>query len=275
MHTTDYNLIARRITFPYLPLLGPIHPQEISQQLICNIFNSSETDTVLPHDKQIRWGRRPNERIVSHNIVDKSVTIQTESNSKNFLYIYGPYSGSMESSISTIITFSKKARTLQLLERCSVIYIDTYNEDIINASPYIYAYQLNSDEQNEIANLGDKDSMSGFRYLLDNGRLQDTNSPTIVIKQDGIISGAIGPHTILNDSLGVKRLLPCYFGVSQTARRQGIGKRLWNQSRYWASSHGAEYALLQADYDSPAAYFYEAVGLKKIGYVYRRENTDS
>ena len=267
----NFTTLIPYICAPYLPLLGPIRREEITADLLKNIYMASLDNKTLPYDKHVRWSDKPYERITQDgiNIIDGTLVIETTSARTKRLYVYGKVHSGFLSSYSgfELITISAMKPAIKTQHHTSAILLDDlqYSSSI----PYTasYAHELSSKEVSIVATLGDEDSMSGFRHLINSGAINDPAHPVIITRRANRIVGAIGPHQTLTDSRGVQRLLPCYFGVSASARRQGVGNELWHASRQWATTHGAAYSILQAELSSDAEHFYESIGLEKLGYV--------
>lgn len=268
--TAIFDLAIPYICAPYLPLLGPVNSNEITPELLKGIYEASIKNEVLSYDKNIRWSNHPSERIVEGGIeiVENVLVIRTATNTASRIYAYRSLSPKFLKLYPgyELITVSA-SRPAEGTLRSATIFIDELDNNVTTRQPILYAHELSDEEADVLASLGDHDSMSGFRHLIEIGAAKDSDHPIIIARRSGKIVGAIGPHQILADSKGAKRLLPCYFGVNSSARRQGVGKELWMASRQWAVNHDAKYNVLQAELGSDAEHFYISMGLKKLGYT--------
>jgi len=269
----DLSEVARRIVVPHMPMLGPVHPDEISEQLVSNIVRASQTGTLLPYDKQTRWASEPTEKLIDDGIElvgDEGLVMKTKTNSgKTRAYVYGTLDTNSLSADELVVC------SLELLDlpdspQVTVLMMDNFSSDTF-AGEATFAHTLSPDVLATIVDVGDDSTHPAFDKLLHDGVLNDPERPTIVVTTNGAVAGAIGPHSVLPDSRGTRRLLPCYFGVNPALQRGGVGGTLWNMSRTWAKRQGAKYTVLQAVHQSPAQHFYESMGLATLGYVHRRQ----
>ncbi len=260
------------IQVPYLPILGPVHPEEISDTLLEQLYASSIQNLVLPYDKSQRWYKEPIERIYKDGIIRNKdgVTIRTTTPRGDRWYIYGNHHTSAEMK-GMIIRFSPVPRATIDGELCTVIFMDTYKEvNSVKNTQILHAHEVTQSQVQQIKAMGDHASQQGFTMLVDTGRVTSRDEPTLVYLKDKKVAGAIGPLSILRDSRGILRVLPCYFGVDMTKERQGIGSLLWQAVRQWGVEHNAQYKVLQAEQGSPAEHFYRSQKMQCLGYVYKK-----
>ena len=59
------------MTAPYVPTLGPAHPQAIAPQLFADAVEITGTGLFLPHDKDRRWGDRKDEHVLAGAITQQ------------------------------------------------------------------------------------------------------------------------------------------------------------------------------------------------------------
>lgn len=269
------NYLGDIISVPYLPVLGPVHPREVSQKLLAEIEASSRSGVLLPYDKSRRWYKEPTERITTiHKAQDsKNMTIATTTKRGERHYFYGNVAPA--DATGTIITFSREPLAPDPDEGCSVIFLDEYEHKMTQyPDEHIrYAHELHSDQIAQLLMLSDPASRGGFEMLIRDNLISSHEAPTLIYVDNGEVLGALGPLNILKDSRGIERILPCYFAVKSSARRQGVGAALWQAMRSWAYDHRARYKLLQAEYGSPAEHFYRRQDLRCLGYVYKKQNS--
>ncbi|MGH3156320.1 MAG: hypothetical protein ACRDNF_07090, partial [Streptosporangiaceae bacterium] len=53
------------MTAPYVPTLGPAHPQAVTLGLFADVIEIAGTGRFLPHDKDRRWAGRKDERVLA------------------------------------------------------------------------------------------------------------------------------------------------------------------------------------------------------------------
>lgn len=251
---------------PFLPVLGPVHPDEMRSELLRAIYDSSQQNKLLPYDKATRWRDLPDERIVENGITATSSgqVIITETKLGARQYIYGDAPWVLDPEAITF-TFSESPIAREVNEACTAIFLDSYKsgDEQFTDEHIVEAHILSSDLRVQVGNIGEP----GLKMLVERDLVTSQIEPTLIYVKNGRVLGAIGPCTILKDSRGVKRLLPCYFGVLPSARRQGVGSALWRAVRAWASKQGAHYKIFQAEQGSPAEAFYRDQNLKCLGYV--------
>ena len=59
------------MTAPYVPTLGPTHPQAITPQLFAEAVEITGTGRFLPYDKDRRWGDRKDEHVLAEAIAQQ------------------------------------------------------------------------------------------------------------------------------------------------------------------------------------------------------------
>jgi len=274
---TDALLLKNHITVPYLPILGPVHPESITTKLITDLFCVGPTGNLLPYDKDCRWYSHKAEKLLlEHALHLKNGLILPTYNSATRrikLYCYGDVKKSD-------VTFLSKKIQLQGTH----ISVITYNQPIFADSSSVAVFLKNlkqSDMQDKCENIeilkqtNAKDLMAlavnpeneGFLFLskrYGDGKL----GPIFVSRRNGVLAGAIGPIDITKDSLGKNCCLPPYIGVVKQQRCKGVATKLWMSAMNYAAQKGAEYLILQAETDEPSEFFYSKLGLKNLGRVF-------
>lgn len=267
------QVISRFVNTPYLPVLGPVHPNEVRDELLLTLFNAG--GVLLPYDKATRWGSIPTETITGYETTDTMLCIATETAGKHKRqYIYTDSKGLPGSGgYSETITFSQASRALRKGEHGSVIFLDDFSRRIEKGQlddAICLLSDLSSEQQDNFANyLGGDPAVYGLEVAVQKEKENPGGFPILVYVKSDAILGVLGPLNVLEDSVGVKRLLPCYFIVSPEHRKQGIGTHLWYAMRTWAITAGANYTILQAELGGDAERFYGSNGLQKLGHVYR------
>ncbi|MCF2532786.1 hypothetical protein [Yinghuangia soli] len=64
-----WDWLASQITVPYVPTLGPVHPDVLSARLFAEVVEISRSGAVLPYDKDRRWADSKAERILPGPLV--------------------------------------------------------------------------------------------------------------------------------------------------------------------------------------------------------------
>ena len=52
------------ITAPYVPTLGPVHPEAVTADLFADVIQVAGTGRFLPHDKDRRWASHKEEQVL-------------------------------------------------------------------------------------------------------------------------------------------------------------------------------------------------------------------
>lgn len=59
------------ITVPYVPALGPVHPEAVTPGLLADVTGIAGTGRFLPYDKDLRWGGRNDECVLVGAVVQE------------------------------------------------------------------------------------------------------------------------------------------------------------------------------------------------------------
>ena len=51
-----WDWLQSLITVPYVPALGPVHPEAVTPGLLADVTGIAGTGRFLPYDKDLRWG---------------------------------------------------------------------------------------------------------------------------------------------------------------------------------------------------------------------------
>ncbi|MET9779112.1 GNAT family N-acetyltransferase, partial [Streptomyces sp. NPDC006367] len=64
----SWSLLHPVMFVPYLPTLGPLHPDVVSADLLDAITQVAGTGQFLPHDKDRRWSKRKDEHLLADGV---------------------------------------------------------------------------------------------------------------------------------------------------------------------------------------------------------------
>ncbi|MFF2145198.1 GNAT family N-acetyltransferase [Kitasatospora sp. NPDC058190] len=266
-----------RISVPYLPTLGPLHPDVMSPELLEDVFAVAGTGGFLPHDKDRRWSDRKDEWVVVDDIVqDRERTLIPTITGRGILrlHLYGARGHLLEAreaaaKLATVHA-AEKARVVWFQEgpdtsaSCNRVQLRTFDRH----APAVDGIEILSDVPTQVAetfeDFSAKLAGEGFAFL--NSRL-DTVGPVMVAVRNSQVSGAIGPMETMPDPIGQTRLLPQYFGVLPECRGLGLGRRLWRAAMHWGREHGADYQLLQTTVGGASDRLCQSEGLIDLGFV--------
>jgi hypothetical protein len=59
------------VTVPYVPSLGPVHPEAVTPGLLADVTEIAGTGRFLPYDKDLRWGGRKDESVLAGAVVQE------------------------------------------------------------------------------------------------------------------------------------------------------------------------------------------------------------
>src|ERR1700722_4313747 len=59
------------VTAPYVPALGPVHPEALTPGLLADVIEMAGTGRFLPHDKDRRWSDRKDEQVITSAIAQE------------------------------------------------------------------------------------------------------------------------------------------------------------------------------------------------------------
>ena len=274
----DIQLFLSHAAVPYLPTLGPVHPDMMSGAVIKDVLRVATSTDFLPYDKDARWSKDKLEQVLPALISQSPSgtiipTLAHRGSTCLKLHVYG------NSTAADIERASEAARRLHpfplRIITFSVVRPETMDDTstIYLATPNPYASSdvttldtLAPGIRSTLKDLAIDPDNAGFAFLageIDAGRI---NGPILVTTDQDRITGAIGPLQTAKDANGKTYLLPPYFSVSEEARGQGKGRELWRAAMDWACREGAEYHVFEARAGSPAEAFYASVGTKSLGY---------
>jgi GNAT superfamily N-acetyltransferase len=220
------------ITVPYVPALGPVHPETVTPGLLADVTAIAGTGRFLPYDKDLRWGGRKDESVLAGAVVQ-------------------------EPGLVLVPVLSTR--------RASCVKVCVYNRDPREALSQ--AAELGGAARASFSLFAEKLAADGFAFLDARIRGHGGTGPVLTCQRDGKIAGAIGPMEIMADSRGAARLLPQYFGVLPEYRGLGLGRSLWRAAMGWGQRHRAAYQLLQTEVGGASDSLCRSEGLTDLGTV--------
>jgi GNAT superfamily N-acetyltransferase len=284
-------LLQPLLTVPYVPAIGPVHPQAVTADLLADVLAVAGTGRFLPHDKDRRWSDRKDEQVLAKDIVQEPglVLIPAVSARRQRLRVH-VYSQDPRSADGRAAQLSRRLNREHCTANgqvtwflppgsdpgpgaaCTRVYLRAFGPGLPAPVPGPGVIPLDDVPGPARATFGafaEKMTSDGFAFL--HARIREqVMGPVLTCQRDGKIAGAIGPMEIEPDSRGLPVLLPQYFGVLPEYRGFGLGRSLWQAAMHWGQQHQAHYQLLQAQAGSPADSLYRSEGLTNLGLVCTR-----
>jgi len=285
---SDLASLAEDIgTRPYVPTLGPIHPEEIATDLWLDVLKINGTGEFLPYDKDRVWNDTKTSRILTEAITETDSyllvpVLETRGHGRIDLHVYGD----LDAGLSAASEPAAKLAADNGTEAARLCWFGHEPDDRANHTVRIQLAEFDWDaDEPEIvwpvepltkqppgvqSNFEDFASGAGegFPFLAARRREGIDDGPILTVRQMAHLVGAIGPMRTQTDSRGHKRLLGQYFAVLPEHRGQGYGRDLWRAAMRWGQQHQADYQLLQTKFDSPSDQLCRSEGLESLGFLH-------
>jgi GNAT superfamily N-acetyltransferase len=283
-----WDWLQRVMTAPYVPTLGPAHPEAVTPGLFADVNEIAGTGRFLPHDKDRRWADRKDERVLTDAITQEPglVLIPTLSTRRHCVKVH-IYSQRPRGALSQAADLGRRlceehaAENRRLIwflppgsdpdpvATCTRIQIRTFDpgNPALALQPGVAPLdEVTGSARATFSALSQKLAAEGFAFL--EARIREPSTGSVLICQrDSRIVGAIGPMETMPDSRGTARLLPQYFGVLPEYRGLGLGRCLWRAAMHWGQQHQATYQLLQTVADGASDRLCRSEGLTDLGLV--------
>lgn len=276
------------ITVPYLPALGPVHPDAVTPGLVADVTRVAGTGRFLPYDKDSRWGGSKDESVLTRAVMQEPglVMVPTLNTRRVRSVKVCVYSREPRGWLSRAAELGRrlcaehgagKGRLAWFLPpgsdpdpvaACGRIQMLAFGSDRRSPVPGV----LPLDERTgavraSFSVFAEKLAAEGFAFLDSHIREHSGTGPVLTCEQDGKVVGAIGPMEIMPDSRDAARLLPQYFGVLPEYRGLGLGRSLWQAAVHWGRQHDAAYQLLQTEVGGASDCLCRSEGLTDLGLV--------
>lgn len=285
-----WDWLQTLITVPYVPSLGPVHPEAFTSRLLADVTGIAGTGLFLPHDKDLRWGGRKDERVLADAVVQEpglvlipALSTRRGSSVKVCVYSRAPYEalgraaelsrrlcGQHDAEKGRLMWFLPPGSDPDPVAACGRIQMRTFGPDrlaTIEVPGVVLLDELAGGARVSFSVFAEKLAADGFAFLDARIREHGGTGPVLTYQRDGKIAGAIGPMEIMADSRGAARLLPQYFGVLPEYRGLGLGRSLWRAAMSWGQQHRAAYQLLQTEVGGASDALCRSEGLADLGLV--------
>lgn len=277
---------------PYVPTLGPVHPEALTPELLADVLSVAGTPRFLPHDPDRRWSALKDESVMLDDVEhgpDRTVVPTISIWGRGMVKTH--YFGADPAPVGELLQLAQRLAAREDVDRARAVWFHPEQPQSQPQSPsdsHVTRLQLKTfhpggDEAaggvTDLRSLPDQTrarfavfaeqmGAHGFGFLWRQFQAGALNGPILTVVSGDRIVGAIGPLETTKDSAGHVRLLPQHFGVLPEHRRHGHGHRLWRAATAWGQANGADYHLLQTDLGSPADALCQSEGLTTLGFVH-------
>jgi GNAT superfamily N-acetyltransferase len=281
--------LHRVLRVPYVPTLGPVHPEALSPDLFDDVVTASRTGQLLPFDKDRRWSPRKDHWVLVGEIIhqpDQTIIpiLSRRGGGTIKTYYYGT-SAPDRDALGAITrrwcaTYGARAGRVIWFDpatpaagatACTRVLLKVFGADPPSRPP----------DSGRVADLDSCPAAvrasftgfaqqlpaTGFGFLHRRWQADQTDGPILVAVADQDIVGAIGPLRTMPDPRGHPVLLPQYFGVLPGHRGHGHGRALWRAATTWAEQHHAAYQLLQTETGQASDGLFLSEGLTCLGFA--------
>jgi GNAT superfamily N-acetyltransferase len=276
------------ITVPYLPALGPVHPDALTRALMADVTGVAGTGQFLRYDKDSRWGGSKDESVLTGAVVQEPGLVMVPTLStrrvpsvKVLIYSRNPRGAfSRATDLGRQLCAAHAADKGRLawflppgsdpdpVAACGRIQLQTFDSGLPSPVPGVLPLdELTAAVRASFSVFAEKLAAEGFAFLDSRIREHGGTGPVLICERDEQVVGAIGPMEIMPDSQGAARLLPQYFGVLPEYRGLGLGRLLWQAAMHWGQQHDAAYQLLQTEADGASDRLCRSEGLTDLGLV--------
>jgi GNAT superfamily N-acetyltransferase len=288
----QWDWLRPLLTAPYVPTLGPVHPNTLGPDLFASVIQIAGTGRFLPHDKDRRWAATKDEQILVEAVVQQAGLVLVPTLAARAalvkVHIYSHHPATIQEQASRLcqelcdsygaphgrlVWFATSGSSTDPVAVCTRIQLRAFGPGQPAPAPesglVITLAEADGPVRHTFTAFAGTLAAEGFAFLHAQMRQRETG-PVLTCVQDGYVVGAIGPMEIAPDSLGTPRLLPQYFGVLPEHRGLGYGRTLWRAAMHWGQQHGTAYQLLQTTIDGPSDRLCSAEGLADLGLVCTR-----
>ena len=273
---------------PYVPTLGPVHPEALSPDLFDSVITASQTGQLLPFDKDRRWSPRKNNSILVGEIIHQSErtiipVLYRRAGGVVKTYYYGTSAPDRDelgvatrrwcaiygASTGQVIWFDPASPAAEATTSTRVL-LKVFGGDPPSPRP-AFGRVVDLDGcpaavRATFTDFAQQLHATGFGFLHRRWHSGQIDGPILVALADQDIVGAIGPLRTMPDPCGHPVLLPQYFGVLPRHRGHGHGRALWRATTIWAEQHHAAYQLLQTETGQASDRLFLSEGLTCLGF---------
>ncbi|MEZ0064531.1 GNAT superfamily N-acetyltransferase [Streptacidiphilus sp. MAP12-20] len=271
---------------PYVPTLGPVHPDAVAPELFADVLAVAGTSRFLAHDKDLRWASAKDEHVLVADIEHSPErtlipTLSTRGRGTVKVHHYGP-----DASTAELLRLAGKLAAREDAAYARAVWFTPTEPDQPSGAVtriQLKTFRSGGDDpvdgvedlrhlsepvRGRFAVFAEQMAADGFAFLWRQFQADALTGPVLTVASGGRVVGAIGPMETMKDPIGQVRLLPQYFGVLPEERGHGYGRRLWRAAMHWGQSNGADYQLLSTGLGGAADALCQAEGLDALGCVH-------
>ncbi|OXM64673.1 GNAT family N-acetyltransferase [Amycolatopsis sp. KNN50.9b] len=280
--------MSRVLTVPYLPVLGPVHPDLCTPEMFIEVFakvlTASRAGVALPFDKDRRWSPVKRDMVLVDEIVHRPgttiipvLTPRRGGTVKTYFYGDSPDLNALQAATrrccttygaahGRVISFSTNPTRQANHTR---VHLKEFRPAPSAATgPAVIPLDDCAPEvTTTFAEFAAAMADHGFDSLRQRRDAGHRDGPILVTQAADRVIGAIGPLTVMPDQPGRRMLLPQYFAVLPEHRGQGHGRALWRAVERWGAERRADYQLVQAQAGGASDQLFRSEGLRSLGYA--------
>ncbi|WKK21140.1 GNAT family N-acetyltransferase [Streptomyces olivoreticuli] len=282
-----WDWLRPEITVPYVPTIGPVHPDALDPGLFADVVDNANTGRFLPYDKDRRWSDTKHETLLAEDIAHGPhetllPTLSRRGGGTVSVHLYGtrPDGHDIAAELAVKLCTTHGAATGRVVwftgpdeqpppdAQVTRVQLREFGpgHPAVAVEPVRPLAEHPTPAQATFPRFAELLADEGFAFL--HSRIEAGGvGPVLAAAVDGRIVGAIGPMEIMADSRGTARLLPQYFGVLPEQRGRGYGRALWRAAMHWGHENGAAYQLLQTEIVGPSDRLCQSEGLCSLGFV--------
>lgn len=229
---------------PYVPTLGPVHPDDPVPDLLAAVVETAGTGRFLPYDKDRRWSDTKTERVLTDAIEhDRRQTLIPTLAERGAGTVKVHVYGAAPDGLSAGADLARKLAAVHGAAKARVVWFlgpnqpETYADGVSTriqvkdfstgpgkapAAPVQKYKQLPEEVRADFAAFAEQMAADGFAFLYEQMQA-GTVGPVLTVLHGDHVAGAIGPMETMTDPSGAARLLPQYFGAAAAS-----GAWLWS-----------------------------------------------
>lgn len=269
---------------PYVPTLGPVHPDVLSADLFDAVVSVAGTRRFLPYDEDQRWSNAKDEHVIVSEIFHgPGLTIIPTLTRRGGGLVKLHHYAHTAPDAGELAETARKLAGRYGVGRCRLVWFSDLPvgaRDRLMLKTFTPSDKEDSTRVVQLAGCEAADTfpefagqlgVDGFAFLYRRLQAGAQYGPVFVTVEDGRIVGAIGPMGTLIDRAGTAFQLPHCFAVHPNHRGRGHGRALWRAAMNWGQRNGSMYKVLQVSSGTPAEQLYLSEQLATLGFVHQAD----